>query len=165
MSTRYVPLEEAGMDVYRLQLEFDGYLGDDELEQGVAAVAYAFAKLAGEEFGPVENVRRRYGQTVCQVTWDSTKSRRDDWLSKAPEVVKDAKEYVRDGTPPRKTNRAGPINSRAVEGIQTRVRILAEVPAIDTYQVVIKDALGIPIHTVVVESEYEPTAISVKRLS
>jgi len=128
MSKRYVPLEEATTDVYRLQLEFSGYIGDDELQRGVDAVAYAFSKLAGESFGAPENVRRIYGKTICQVAWDSTKSRSDDWLARVPEVLQDAENYVRNGTPVRKTNRNGPAGTRAVEGIDTFVKVMAEQP-------------------------------------
>jgi hypothetical protein len=114
-------------DFYRFRVVFERSLDDLELQRAAGCIGYALRQvLAGESLDNFRVVARG-SKTVVEVEFDSTKSQRDDpdYL----EAFELAALYVREGTPIRKTNRAGSgtQGTRLVEGVGCRVVFQVEV--------------------------------------
>lgn len=114
-------------DFYRFRAVFDRSLDDLELQRAVGCIGYALRQvLAGESLDNFRVVARG-SKTVVEMDYDSTKSQRDDpdYL----EAFDMAALYVREGTPLRKTNRAGwgTQGTRLVEGLGCGVVFQVEV--------------------------------------
>jgi hypothetical protein len=106
----YAPDDHPG-DWYSIRAEFDRILSSGEVWLASGALGYALrTTINGESLSdPSECVQRRTSDnkpvTVIYYGYDSTKSRRDDCHT--VEAFELAKEYIRDGSPIRMTDRAG----------------------------------------------------------
>jgi hypothetical protein len=107
-----------GGDWYEIRAEFDRVLTTEEAMQASGAIGYALREnMAGEDLSFPTIELFSAGKTVLSYGYDSTKSRRDDYY--ACEAFEAAATYIVEGSPVRKTNRAGrgTAGTRLVEGI------------------------------------------------
>jgi hypothetical protein len=94
-------------DFYEIRVTTDHPLDDETAAKMFRSIGYAFRKnLRGESMGqPVRIASNRW-----TASYDVTKSASDDWLARLSDAVRDATEYVTDGTPPRKTQGGTRLN-------------------------------------------------------
>lgn len=105
-------------DFYEVRAEFARELSDEEIDRVSGCLGYAFrAALAGEGLSSAEVEISDLTGMVLEWGYDSTKCRRDDPDFAAAFAL--AKQYIGEGTPVRKTDRAGAgtRGTRLVEGI------------------------------------------------
>lgn len=105
---KWVPLREAD-EFSRIRMTFSSELGQIGIAVVSQCLGYALsATLAGEWLSdPIEvtSPNELYPATVLEYYYDSTKSRRDDLHNDEAEEL--ARKYIDEGTPTRKTDRAG----------------------------------------------------------
>lgn len=104
---------------YEIRAEFGAYLTDEQVHQAAGCIGYALRQeIRGEELSePLSIKRTKGGRTIARFGYDSTKTRSDD-----PDetlAFELAAQYVREGSPVRKTNRAGvgTVGTRLCEGL------------------------------------------------
>jgi hypothetical protein len=105
-------------DFYEVRVTFDRELTGDEINRASGALGYALrATLAGESLSDPTVALCEDHRTVLEYGYDSTKSQRDDPDFDAAFLL--AHRYIEEGTPVRKTDRAGQgtQGTRLVEGI------------------------------------------------
>ncbi len=105
-------------DFYEVRVTFNRELSSDEISRASGALGYAFrASLAGESLSEPTVMQNVEYRTVLEYDYDSTKSQRDDPDFDAAFLL--AHRYIEEGTPVRKTDRAGKgtQGTRLVEGI------------------------------------------------
>ena len=105
-------------DWQEIRAVFGRELTDEELSRASGAIGYSLRiYMAGEELGLPEVTSAPGAPTVAVYGYDSTKSRRSE--ADPIEALQVAVNYIADGSPIRRTNRAG-LNTkgtRLVEGI------------------------------------------------
>jgi hypothetical protein len=107
-------------DWYSVRAEFDRVLTTDEAMEASGAIGYALRiYIAGEELSLPTIELSSEGKTVLTYGYDSTKTRRDD--PNHEEAFGMAKTYIVEGSPVRKTDRAGrgTAGTRLCKGIGT----------------------------------------------
>lgn len=104
---------------YEIRVEFDAYLTDGQVLQAAGCLGYALREvIRGEELSaPGKITRKGDGKTIARFGYDNTKTRSDD-----PDEARAfclAAQYIREGSPVRKTDRAGvgTKGTRLCEGI------------------------------------------------
>jgi hypothetical protein len=105
-------------DFYEVRVTFDRELSADEISRASGALGYALrATLAGESLSDPTVALCEDHRTVLEYGYDATKSQRDDPDFDAAFLL--AHRYIEEGTPVRKTDRAGKgtQGTRLVEGI------------------------------------------------
>lgn len=111
---------------YELLITTDRTLTPERQRKVAAAVGYAWAEgMRGERLGEPTRVNGR----AFIVYADVTKSRRDDIGDGWEDFLQLAPQYVREGSPVRKTNRAGEgtKGTRLLEGVPgVNIRIWAD---------------------------------------
>lgn len=101
-------------EFYRIRVTTDRPLSDTDARWLFGLLGYAFREhLRGEPLGEPA----REAPNCWTASYDITKSASDDWLWRFPEALAAARQYVREGTPPYKTSRAGPVGSRKIAGL------------------------------------------------
>lgn len=101
-------------EFYRIRVTTNRPLVDEDARHLFGLIGYAFREhLRGEPLGEPE----REAEDCWTAWYDITKSASDDWAWRLPEALEAARLYAREGTPPYKTNRAGPIGTRKIEGL------------------------------------------------
>jgi hypothetical protein len=118
---RWIKLDEfIQPDCYQIMMVIDGHLTEAEISRASGCLGYALKEvLAGEDLSEPE-VRESINCMRFIFYYDSTKSRRDD--PDLMQAFEKAERYIEEGTPVRKTNRAGygTRGTRLVEGIGPR---------------------------------------------
>jgi hypothetical protein len=107
-------------DFYEVKAAFCVLLDEEQIRRASGCIGYALREtLAGEDLSEPTVMREteKGFPTVLTYSYDATKSQRDD--PDYGEAFNKAAQYVHDGTPIRKTNRAGANTrgTRLVEGI------------------------------------------------
>jgi hypothetical protein len=105
-------------DWYTIRAEFDRVLTAQEIIEASGAIGYALRiYVAGEELSLPTLEVADAGKTVLVFGYDSTKTRRDD--PNHEEAFDKARDYIVEGSPVRKTDRAGrgTAGTRLVAGI------------------------------------------------
>jgi hypothetical protein len=101
----HIPGNHPG-DWYSVRAEFDRVLTTDEAMEASGAIGYALRiYIAGEELSLPTIELSAEGKTVLTYGYDSTKTRRDD--PNHEEAFDMARTYIVEGSPVRKTDRAG----------------------------------------------------------
>lgn len=106
-----------------IRMELAGSWTIDQVRQAAGALGYALREIIrGEDLGEPERIRfkvhpKRGPVTVARLFYDSTKTRSDD--PDTAEAFARAARYIAEGSPIRKTNRAGQgtAGTRLVEGL------------------------------------------------
>jgi hypothetical protein len=116
----FISAEHGPSCFYEIMMVIDSPLTDEEISRASGCLGYALREvLAGEDLSEPE-VTAFPRSVQLAYHYDSTKSRRDDpdYLS----AFEKAARYIEEGTPVRRTNRAGAgtKGTRLVEGIGTR---------------------------------------------
>ena len=94
-------------DFYEIRVTTDRPLDDAAAAAMFRSIGYAFrADLRGEPMG----APARVAPNRWTASYDVTKSASDDWLARLSDAVPDAREYVSNGTPPRKTRGGTRLN-------------------------------------------------------
>ena len=123
--TKWVKPSEHPGDWYEIRAVFNKYLTDKEVRQAAGCVGYALKQvLHGEELSePLKVKRDGHGLTIVRFAYDSTKATSDD--RDALEAFCVACEMVVDGSPIRKTDRAGAgtKGTRLCEGLGAGVGV------------------------------------------
>lgn len=111
-------------DWQEIRVEFDRVLVDAEVWQAAGCIGYALRQqLHGEDLSEPRKIKRKGGKTIVRFGYDSTKSRSDDPDEVAAFEL--AALYVQEGSPVRKTDRAGKgtAGTRLCQGLgSVRVR-------------------------------------------
>lgn len=92
-------------------------LSSAEVQQVAGCLGYALARMNGEALGDPKSVVKHGECTTLSFFFDSTKCHRNSYSFE--EAFADAAQYICEGTPVRRTNRAGAgtAGTRLVEGI------------------------------------------------
>lgn len=118
MSPFPVTIPEVSKEFDTITLRGGRALSDAELAQVGGCLGYALRMhVAGEDLGEPECVTRTGGQTVIHYWYDSTKAQRSD--PDPQHAFQVAAGFIAEGTPVRRSNRAGPgtAGTRLIEGI------------------------------------------------
>lgn len=118
MSPFPVTIPEVSEDFDTITVRVGRTLNDAEVAQVGGCLGYALrVHVAGEDLGEPESVTHRAGQTVLRYWYDSTKAQRSD--PDPQHAFQVAAEYMFEGTPVRRSNKAGPgaMGTRLIEGI------------------------------------------------
>lgn len=118
MSAFPVTIPEILEDFDTITLRVGRVLSDAEVAQVGGCLGYALrVHVAGEDLGEPESVTRAGGQTVIHYWYDSTKAQRSD--PDPQHAFQVAAGFMAEGTPVRRSNRAGPgtAGTRLIEGI------------------------------------------------
>lgn len=118
MSPFPVTIPEVSEDFDTITLRVGRALSDAEVAQVGGCLGYALrVHVAGEDLGEPESVVRSCGQTVIHYWYDSTKAQRSD--PDPQHAFQVAAGFIVEGTPVRRSNRAGPgtAGTRLIEGI------------------------------------------------
>ena len=104
---------------YEIRAEFSSYLTDQEVWAAAGCLGYALRQiLHGEKLSePLRIKRTGDGRTIARFGYDATKGR-----ASSPDAAKAfslASQYIQEGSPVRKTNRAGEntLGTRLCEGL------------------------------------------------
>jgi hypothetical protein len=107
---KYLAIDDVVSDVYGVALYIDGDVPHHVIE---SMNAYYWPHMfAGEYWGC--NILDVDGGRLVFINTDFTKSRHDDHLWYLTDTLWD---FFANGSAPRKTNRKGPIGSKAIEGL------------------------------------------------
>lgn len=101
-----MPLTRYPSDFYGFIVVVDDRLGGEGVDNVAQLVGYAFSELGGEPCDLAGSMHIQGTTEIC-IEWDSTKTASDDIGARLPDVIKNLKTYLKEGTPIRKTNRAG----------------------------------------------------------
>lgn len=100
------PITECHTDFYGFTVVVEDRLGGEGVDNVASIVGYAFRELAGEACD-LAGSSHKNDTTEIMIFWDSTKSASDDIGLRLPGVIENLETYLLEGTPVRKTNRAG----------------------------------------------------------
>ena len=120
-SEPFITVTEEGdlpCDFQQIRATFGRELTDDELSRASGAIGYSLRiYVAGEELGDPQLVSAPGAPTVALYAYDATKARRSD--PNIAEALKVAIGYIADGSPVRRSDRAGigTRGTRLVQGI------------------------------------------------
>jgi hypothetical protein len=93
-------------DMYNFRVIFDRELTDEEISLASRCIGYSFAKnVRGEGLSDptIQRMEQPTAMTILDFGYDMTKSPRDDVSDCFPDVWDDARTFVIEGTPQRKT--------------------------------------------------------------
>ncbi|WP_034419464.1 hypothetical protein, partial [Deinococcus frigens] len=105
-------------DFGTITLRVGRILTETEVAQVGGCLGYALrVYVAGEDLGEPEGVAYRDGQTVIRYWYDSTKAQRSD--PDPQHAFQVAATFIFEGTPVRRSNKAGPLTAgtRLIDGI------------------------------------------------
>ena len=108
MASGWMSEREVNTDFYEIRVTTNRPLDNTTAMSMFRSIGYAFRQnIRGEPMG----MPRRVSPNCWTASYDSTKSRSDDWLGHLNGAMTDARRYVTHGTPARKTKAGTRLNA------------------------------------------------------